>query len=431
MKFNLAKYILPSVISMVLVGTYTNIDGLFIGNVAGDGGLAAINFAWPIVALITSVGTGIGVGGAVTINHLRGQNSASAAEVAKRTSFFLLLFAGLTVTLFCGCLYAPLISLMGAEGEAFEYAKDYALVVSLGALFQVMGAGLVVLLRNEGKTYRSMFFTLAGLVVHILLDVLLVEKYLLYGVAVSTILSQTIVAGLCLSSVRISWREKKGLVYAGGILKSSTAPFGLNFVPSAVLLFTNFFAVRAGGTEAVSAYAVMSYAAYTFDYIFQGVCDGVQPVVSYYAGARDAVGKRRAVKCSVLTLAFLSVLFSALTPLLISLLPGLFSVSLQTENYIRSGFVFYAFSYPLKASVKFICAYCYSLKKHFLSNVLTYLDPLIFTPLFLATLPLALGTNGIWLALPLSQAAVVFSTVPLVYIDKKRNKAGTVSDKTL
>ena len=35
MRFSLSKYILPSVISMVLVGAYTNIDGLFIGNAAG------------------------------------------------------------------------------------------------------------------------------------------------------------------------------------------------------------------------------------------------------------------------------------------------------------------------------------------------------------------------------------------------------------
>ena len=73
MNFKLSRYIIPSVISMVLVGTYTNIDGLFIGNVTGDAGLAAINFVWPIVAFITSLGTGIGIGGSVLLN-----NSAAA-----------------------------------------------------------------------------------------------------------------------------------------------------------------------------------------------------------------------------------------------------------------------------------------------------------------------------------------------------------------
>lgn len=44
-KIGLAKYVVPSIIAMVLVGTYTNIDGLFIGNRTGDDGLAAINVA--------------------------------------------------------------------------------------------------------------------------------------------------------------------------------------------------------------------------------------------------------------------------------------------------------------------------------------------------------------------------------------------------
>ena len=53
-----------------------------------------------------------------------------------------------------------------------------------------------------------------------------------------------------------------------------------------------------------------------------------------------------------------------------------------------------------------MCAYHYSHKRVWLANVCTYIDPLIFTPLFLAVLPLGMGMNGIWAALPLTQLAV-------------------------
>ena len=53
--------------------------------------------------------------------------------------------------------------------------------------------------------------------------------------------------------------------------------------------------MRSGGTEMVSAYAVMSYAVYFYDYLCQGVCDGIQPVVSYYVENNHPVIIERAM----------------------------------------------------------------------------------------------------------------------------------------
>lgn len=45
------KYVLPSMLTMLLGGFYGIVDGFFIGNAVGDDGLAAINLAWPLTAL--------------------------------------------------------------------------------------------------------------------------------------------------------------------------------------------------------------------------------------------------------------------------------------------------------------------------------------------------------------------------------------------
>ena len=329
-KFGLAKYVVPSIIAMVLVGTYTNIDGLFIGNRAGDDGLAAINAAWPIVAFITSLGTALGMGASVEINDFRGQNKLRLAEKIKNTALLVLLIAGVAATAFCLAIYSPLLKLLGARDAVLTYAENYALVISLGAVFQVIGAGIVVLLRNDGKTFLSAAYTAIGLAVHVALDFVLVNKYALYGVAVSTVISQATVAALGLFSFL---RKKKGAAedpgeeagtddkaeykkfpYAKNVIKSSFAPLGLNFAPSAALTFTNIFALKAGGVAAVSAYAVMSYVLYTYDYVFQGVCDGVQPLLSYYEGANDRLSSAKTVRSSCVLLAVFSAVFVALTP---------------------------------------------------------------------------------------------------------------------
>lgn len=72
MKKNYLKYILPSMLSFLLTGIYSIVDGIFVGRAMGDPGLAAINIAWPLVALIISLGTGIGMGAAVIVSLSRG-----------------------------------------------------------------------------------------------------------------------------------------------------------------------------------------------------------------------------------------------------------------------------------------------------------------------------------------------------------------------
>lgn len=432
-KFKLIDYILPSVVSMVIVGTYTNIDGFFIGNRAGDDGLAAINIAWPIVAFITSLGTGLGIGASVMINGLRGRNEYEISEKAKSVAMRLMIAGGMISTVICLLLYSPLLGFLGAKGKVGTYAENYSLIISLGAIFQVMGSGTVVLLRNEGKTYSALAYTSVGLVIHIGLDFLTVKRFELYGVATATVVSQAVVAAMSVFTLlrrkntvfpteQVNRKEPEVPVkIASQILKYSVAPFGLNFVPSAVLLFTNYFAMKTGGTAAVGAYAVMSYAVYTYDYIFQGVCDGSQPLLSFYRGANDLCEERKTVRKTILILLILSILFIALTPVVISFLPKIFSVSAEAENLMKSGFIIYSFAYPLKAAVKFISSHAYSTGKIAVSNIVTYLDPFLFTPLSLALLSLK-GTDGIWAALPVSQMLTIIAAVAIYLTSKYKSK---------
>ena len=111
----------------------------------------------------------------------------------------------------------------------------------------------------------------------------------------------------------------------------------------------------------------------------------------------------------------------AATPAAIAFLPEIFSVSAEATEMLRIGFIVYAFAYPLKAAVKFICAYEYSVGKIGVSNLITYLDPFLFTPASLAVASLS-GTTGIWIALPVSQALTILAALVILSVEKLRKK---------
>ena len=54
------KYVMASMITMFLQSAYSMIDGLFVSNLIGDTALSAVNVAWPVIAVVTAIGTGVG-----------------------------------------------------------------------------------------------------------------------------------------------------------------------------------------------------------------------------------------------------------------------------------------------------------------------------------------------------------------------------------
>ena len=84
---NLIRDCLPTVFSLMLSGLYSVMDGLFVGRAAGDTGLAAVNLAWPLVAVITATGIGIGSGGSVLFSNLAGKDEKEESEKELEKSF--------------------------------------------------------------------------------------------------------------------------------------------------------------------------------------------------------------------------------------------------------------------------------------------------------------------------------------------------------
>ena len=74
------QYVIPSVLSFALSGVYAIVDGFFVGNSIGDAGLSTINIAYPITAVLQSVGTGIGMGGSVKYSILKAAGNEKKAR---------------------------------------------------------------------------------------------------------------------------------------------------------------------------------------------------------------------------------------------------------------------------------------------------------------------------------------------------------------
>lgn len=291
------SYVIPAVLAMTLSGVYAIVDGFFVGNRIGDLGLSAINFAYPVTALLEAVGAGLGMGGAVHYALAAGRGDMARARGAAAASLRLLVLTGLALSAVLWALAEPMLQVMGARDDLLRLGTEYNRVITAGGFLQILGVGLVPLLRNRAGSFPATAVMVTGFVLNIALDYLLVWRvdWGMTGAALATVIGQGAAAalGAVILACRgaLDWRLPEGLgPFARDILAVGAAPFGLAMTPNLSLVLMNGFSAHYGGDFAVAVYAVVAYSICIVYLALQGVGEGSQPLMSLCCGRRDGRG---------------------------------------------------------------------------------------------------------------------------------------------
>ncbi|WP_394967783.1 MATE family efflux transporter [Candidatus Allofournierella merdipullorum] len=419
------RYALPSMFSQLLNSCFIIVDGLFIGRNLGDAGLAAINVAWPIVALIQAVSLAVGTGGAVRLATALGKGDEDEALTARGNAVLLLAASAVALGVGLGLTYPYILPLIGANEELYPLAAAYIRVVCLLTVCQVFATGLLPLVRSAGRTLAAMTVTVGGLLGNIFLDWLFIQRFQwgLPGAALATGLSQgaCALAALPLLLAHKGWPLRLGQFapckrMIKGILHYAVSPFGLSISTSAILLITNLRALRYGGTQGVAVYAVLSYVLGSIIPLISGVGDGLQPLVSYARGARDWQGlchlRRKGLALAVAVAVISGVACFALR----EVLPVVFGASPEAAAQGAAAMWTLTLACPFVAVVRFSCSYFCAVGEPLAGGILAYGEPLGAQPLFLFTLPLWLQLEGVWVAYP---AAVMLTAAVAVVLTRR------------
>ncbi len=405
----IAQDCIPTVFSLLMSGLYGVMDGLFVGRAVGDTGLAAINIAWPIAAVITAVGIGIGSGGSVLYSNSNGKGEQERGEVVYHQTITLLFAAAMVLIIVLGFTYPAILSALGAKGDVYQKAVEYIQIIIFGAVFQVMGTGFIPMLRNRNLAFQAMVSMAAGMGVNGVLNYLLlfVVKIGIRGAAVGTIAAQFVV--LVISSYLIYGRQKVHLKVVwqhkmiGEILKIGISAFGLSLAPSIVLLFTNLQCLKYGGDAAVACYAVISYIVFPVQSMLMGIGDGTQPLMSFYSGAKKMEELRFVKKIASIAVVGMGAVFFVIVILVSKYIPDVFGMQMESQAYFGTGMAVSAVSFLFTGLAKFHISYLNATLQVKKAMQLIYGETIIVAPFLIFLLPYVFKINGIWLSLPGTQ----------------------------
>lgn len=421
------SYVIPSVLAFALSGIYTIIDGFFVGHSVGDIGLSTINIAYPVVALLQALGTGIGMGGAIlyTLNSSSGKKES--ANKYLHTTTILLFIASIILMIILFLTMTPVLEMLGATGDMVKLGVDYLKYIIIGAIFQIFATGIVPIIRNNNGSKFAMITMICGFVCNIILDYLFVWvfEWSVAGAALATIIGQALTAILGIIYLihhKISFigSISKGLgKITKDIVKIGIAPFGLSLSPIISHLFMNRFSAQYGGEMAVASYACIGYVFAIVSLLVQGVGDGSQPLISEYYGKG---GKQATIKTRKLAY-YTSFALAMICMIVIFFLRGnigsLFGASDTTTDNVANIMPIFLIGYIFLAFSRVTTSYFYATEKVGYSYTLVYIEPIIQV-LLLLILPHLKGQLAVWWCMPLAQIMTCIIAIILKYISDKK-----------
>ncbi len=411
------RYVTPTVAAMLITGIYVTIDGIFVGHVLGQDGMAGLMLAYPICAVLYAVGALIGMGASSLVSFYLGQGNPAKARHIVGNALVMVLLASALLS-FIGIRYGePMLAWMGAEGEIFTAGLSYLQAYAWLGVFAVLSMAFSSLLRNDGRPGFVTLIMVVGGLLNVLLDYLLmvVFPFGLAGVATATMLSQAVTGLACLwhfftprSQLRISWDTlRPDLRLMGETVRLGVSSFLMYLYLSVVLALHNKALLAVGTSLHVAAYGVISYTEAFFYLVFEGIAMGIQPIASFNAGAGHW---RRVLRIRNLALGVtLGIALSAMIPLYLwpEAAVYLFAGDNATLRPVASlGIWLYFWGLPMEGLLLVGATYFQAINRARIASLLTG-GKLVLIGGFLWGFSTLWGVPGVWLALPTCSSLLV------------------------
>lgn len=428
----LMQYALPAIVAMVASSLYNMIDSIFIGQGVGALAISGLAITFPFMNLSAAFGAAIGVGSSTFLSVKLGQRDYGIANSILGNCVVLNILIGIIFGGVCLLFLDPILRFFGASDYTLPYARDYMVIILIGNAVTHLYLGLNAVLRAAGKPKVAMYLTLFTVILNAVLDPLFIYTLELgiRGAAYATVLSQ--IVALCWQ-----WRlfsDKESLLHfdysrfridrriVGSITGIGMSPFSMNACACLVVIFINNTLADYGGDMAVGAYGIANRVAFVFVMITLGVCQGMQPIAGYNYGAQNYSRLREVLRLSVITgtaVCAVGFLIAMLCPRIVAQLfttdETLIAMSVTALRYIMAMFI-------IIGAQMVITNFFQSIGKAKVSIFLSLSRQLIFLVPALMVLPKSLGLDGVWLAMPLSDAVAALMAYGMLWIYLKKLK---------
>ena len=427
----LLRFTFPSIIMMFFTSIYIIVDGYFVSNYAGKTSLAAVNFAYPVVMVLGSIGFMFGTGGSALVSKKLGEKKEGEANSIFSMLVVVSPLIGLVLTIVGLSLMDSIASLMGAEGELKKETVIYGKILLFTLPFYILQYEFQCFFVTANKPKLGLYFTILSGLTNVVFDYVFIAlfKWGIVGGALATSLSQ-VIGGLFpliyfirknSSLLHLSLNFRLNLIDLINAVSNGSSEFLGNISSSFISTLYNLQLLKYIGEDGIAAYGVIMYINLVFLAFFIGYSVGVAPIVSYNYGAKNKIELKSLIRKSYIIIVIASLTMYGISLLLSMPLSLLFvGYDYNLTIYTKKAFDIFALSFLFCGISIYTSSLFTALNNGFISALLSILRLLFLQGFFIIAIPKIFGGEGIWLANVLAEAVALIISLFFLNVNKKR-----------
>lgn len=438
----ITEFAIPSVVGMLINGSYAIIDSVFLGHAVGEIGLSAMTVANPIMIVFMAIAMLIGNGGNALAALRLGEGKRDEAERALGNVVSLSLVAAVIVLVigWNPALVSWVLDLASATPEVRPYAQTFIQILCAGFTLQCIGLGVNNFIRTCGAPNRALGTMVIGLVGSVAFNALFVLAlgWGVMGSALATVLGWAcsclaVLQYFCLRS-DVPMRLRLPAMRLSFSMDRTILAFGLpSFCVQAGMAIVNFVInfqlvkygalTPIGADDALAAIGVVQRIGQFSVMPLIGIAIALQPLLGFNYGAHNVNRVSKTLWYGIGAASSISVLMFIIVEVLAVPIAHAFGISHDglvdfTAFAIRVQFLMLPFVGFQIVSSNYFQATGQPAKSVFLTLTrqilflvpLLYLMPVVLPQLF----PQFTGLDALYFAAPVADFLSIFTTAVFV-----------------
>lgn len=407
------RFFVPAFVGVFVNALYNIVDRIFIGQGVGSIALSGISVIFPVMLIVMGFGMLIGIGAGVLVSINMGKRDMNKAEKVLGSSFLLMIFVSVLITIIGFSIKGPLLKSFGATPETIDYANDYLNIILAGTVFQVVGFSLNNIIRAEGNARTAMFSMIISAGTNLVLDPIFIFGFDMgvKGAAYATVISMIVLTVWVLihfrSSKAVVKLRTENIVFDRKILMEivaiGMAPFFMQIANSFVQGLLNTRLIAFGGDLAVGAMGIVNSMATMIVMAIVAINMASQPIISFNYGAKSMDRVKETLKIAMISATVIAVFAFALIEILPETIVKLFNSSDAGLLGIgKQGLQIGLMALPFVGFQVVAGNFFQSMGKAKIAVFLTLLRQVLILIPLLFILPNYFGLHGIWMSMPIS-----------------------------